>query len=342
MADATDRGLLFDDRHPTPPMFGDMEPIVREGEQRQARLLVPLDRPDPCGPIIHSERQWRRPDVVERMDRRNPRLVVSRWHGMDRSEHSFEIEGDYYILALALRPSKLSLWLGDRSYPHQDIVPGAVQITPPELLARVVHSEPYDFLHLHIPNLLLMECFEWSRRKWPTAGVVLRDPLPARDAQLHRLGNTLLSIADANDPSTSLFADFLGLAITTHVLNLYGDIASSPARPAPALPKWRLKRAIEFIEAHLDAPVALADVADAAGLSRMHFAAQFRRATGLRPHEYTSRRRVERAQTMLAATDIPLAELALEVGFSSQAHFTVVFKRFSGLTPHRWRQCYRQ
>jgi AraC family transcriptional regulator len=35
---------------------------------------------------------------------------------------------------------------------------------------------------------------------------------------------------------------------------------------------------------------------------------------------------------------MPIAELALAVGFGSQAHFTVVFKRFSGLTPLRWRQ----
>ena len=70
----------------------------------------------------------------------------------------------------------------------------------------------------------------------------------------------------------------------------------------------------------------------------MHFAAQFRAATGVRPHEYLVRRRIAKAQTMLATTEMPIAELALAVGFGSQAHFTVVFKRFSGLTPLRWRQ----
>ncbi|MEJ0042601.1 MAG: helix-turn-helix domain-containing protein [Rhizomicrobium sp.] len=44
---------------------------------------------------------------------------------------------------------------------------------------------------------------------------------------------------------------------------------------------------------------------------------------------------------MLATTDTSIAELALAIGFSSQAHFTVVFKRFSGLTPRRWRLSHR-
>ncbi|WPP03984.1 helix-turn-helix transcriptional regulator [Methylocella tundrae] len=70
----------------------------------------------------------------------------------------------------------------------------------------------------------------------------------------------------------------------------------------------------------------------------MHFAAQFRAATGVRPHEHLVRRRIAKAQIMLETTDVPIAGLALTIGFSSQAHFTVVFKRLSGLAPLRWRQ----
>jgi len=256
---------------------------------------------------------------------------------MDRREHAFEIAGDYHILAIALAATTVSLQLGTRSFPQQDIVPGAIQITPPGVPARAVHAQAYDILHLHIPNLLLKECFWWLHGKWLTDGVALRDPLPARDALLQNLAATYLSIADCDDPAAILLADFLGLAAATHLLSLYGE-APPPARKAIALPKWRLKRAIEFIDAHLDSPMALADVAGAAGLSRMHFAAQFRAATGVRPHEFVLRRRIERAQSLLSTTDVPIVELALATGFSSQSHFTVVFKRISGLTPRQWRQ----
>jgi AraC family transcriptional regulator len=313
-------------------------PAIWETTQGPSRLLISLERPRPSRSVIHRERQWRVPDISEDVDQRNPRLVISRWQGTTRNEHSFEISGDYHILAIVLRPSQVSLQLGPRLFPHQKIVPGMIQITPPGLPARAVYSQPYDTLHFHIPNVLLMECFQWSHGKWPRDGVSLRDPLPARDALLQKLGTTLTSIADIEGPNGSLFADFLSLAIITHLLGLYGEISPSITRRTSALSKWRLKRAVEFIETHLDSPVALADVAGAAGLSSMHFAAQFRAATGVRPHEYLVRRRIARAQTMLATTDVPIVELALTVGFSSQAHFTVVFKRLSGLTPLRWRQ----
>ena len=316
-------------------------PLVREWARSHSRLQISLERPRPSHPIIHEERAWRWPDSAECPGQSNPKMIVSRWQGMDWREHAFEIAGDYHILAIALEATKVSMQVGTRAFTQQDIVPGAIQITPPGVPARVVHARPYDILHLHIPNLLLKECFEWSHGKWPTDGVALRDPLPARDALLQNLAATLLSIADCDDPTGSLLADFLGLAAATHLLSLYGEVPPAAARTALALPKWRLKRAIEFIEAHLDSPMALADVAGAAGLSRMHFAAQFRAATGVRPHEFALRRRIEKAQSLLATTDVPIIELALATGFSSQSHFTVVFKRVSGLSPRQWRQSRR-
>jgi transcriptional regulator GlxA family with amidase domain len=72
----------------------------------------------------------------------------------------------------------------------------------------------------------------------------------------------------------------------------------------------------------------------------MHFAAQFRAATGLRPHEYMLRIRIEKAQAMLATSAMPIVEVALTCGFASQAHFTTAFRRVAGLTPNRWRQRY--
>ncbi len=186
-----------------------------------------------------------------------------------------------------------------------------------------------------------MECFRWSHGKWPADGIVLRDPLPARDALLQKLGTTLLSIADIDGTDCRLFSDFLSLAIVTRLLGLYGETAHPISRKVAALPGWRLKRVIEFIETHLSSSVTLADFASVAGLSPMHFAAQFRAAMGARPHEYLLQRRIAKAQVVLATTNLPIAEVALMVGFSSQAHFAVVFKRFSGLTPFRWRLNHR-
>lgn len=103
------------------------------------------------------------------------------------------------------------------------------------------------------------------------------------------------------------------------------------------LPKWRLKRVVDHVDAHLDRRVTLADMAAVAGLTRMYFAAQFRRTTGMSPHGYLLRRRVERAQELMRDPGQPLAQIALSAGFGTQPHFTTVFKRLVGQTPYRWR-----
>ena len=107
-----------------------------------------------------------------------------------------------------------------------------------------------------------------------------------------------------------------------------------PSRPAP-LQKWRIKRVVDYVDSHLDGSITLPDLAAAAGLTRMHFAAQFRVAMGIRPHHYVLRRRIDRACELLCSPELPLVEVALTVGFQTQAHFTTVFKRFIGQTPHR-------
>jgi AraC family transcriptional regulator len=108
-------------------------------------------------------------------------------------------------------------------------------------------------------------------------------------------------------------------------------------RTAAALPKWRLTRVLAYIDANIDGSVTLANLSATAGLTRMHFARQFRAATGMRPHDYVLRRRIARAQQMLAVTSQDLIDIALSVGFKTQAHFTTVFKKLVGATPYRWR-----
>jgi len=75
--------------------------------------------------------------------------------------------------------------------------------------------------------------------------------------------------------------------------------------------------------------ITLTNLAATAGLSRMYFAKQFRVSTGVRPHDLFCANAIERAQQLLGATSDTLVEIALSVGFQTQAHFTTVFKRIA-------------
>lgn len=117
------------------------------------------------------------------------------------------------------------------------------------------------------------------------------------------------------------------------------EAQEQPSRREPsALPKWRMKRVVEFVDSHISEQITLADLASAAGMSRMYFASQFRVATGMRPHDYVLHKRIDRAKHLLATTSDSLVEIALSVGFQTQAHFTTIFKKFAGNTPLRWRR----
>jgi AraC family transcriptional regulator len=104
------------------------------------------------------------------------------------------------------------------------------------------------------------------------------------------------------------------------------------------LPAWRLRKALIFIDVNLANTIRLPNLAQAVGLSRMHFARQFRASTGLCPHEYVLRRRVGRAKDLLVHSNDPIAKIARASGFSTPAHFTNVFHHFVGKPPSRWRR----
>ncbi|QJP17921.1 helix-turn-helix transcriptional regulator [Starkeya sp. ORNL1] len=164
------------------------------------------------------------------------------------------------------------------------------------------------------------------------------------DPVVQRFSRALTQLGDREDEAAAVYADALRLAIVTRMLSLRTQPQPElqPAPPAEqqtrsGLPKWRLKRVAAYVEENISEAITLAGMAAAAGLSRMHFAAQFRVATGMRPHEYVMRQRIERAKQMLLETRDSLVQVALGVGFQTQAHFTTVFRRFVGDTPYQWR-----
>lgn len=104
-----------------------------------------------------------------------------------------------------------------------------------------------------------------------------------------------------------------------------------------ALAPLPLRRVLLFIEQNLDDDLSLATLAAVAGLSPSHFARRFKAAMGDAPHRYVLARRVNGAKRLLLESDMPLAEIAAETGFSSQAHLTGIFGRAVGMTPGAYR-----
>ena len=106
------------------------------------------------------------------------------------------------------------------------------------------------------------------------------------------------------------------------------------------LPPGAMRRVREHVEVHLSESIDLAELAAIAGLSVYHFARAFKQSAGVTPHHYLVHRRIERAQEMLARSELPLSGIALATGFSDQSHLARHFRQMLGMTPgqFRWSQ----
>ncbi|PTQ12045.1 AraC family transcriptional regulator [Sphingomonas oleivorans] len=145
----------------------------------------------------------------------------------------------------------------------------------------------------------------------------------------------LLARDGALDPA---YCEAMSCALARHLVARYGEKRNLPALRSWKLPPWRLRRITEYVEAHLDGAIRIADLAALAGLSPGYFHRAFRETTGQTPLDFINGRRVRRAGELIRRTDASLAQIALEVGFVSPSHFTRTFRACTGINPSAWRR----
>lgn len=278
---------------------------------------VPRDHEIGATQAIPRESQWHRIDRAP--EETTEGITISRWDDpRSSSSHETTTPEDRYFVGIALKTTRAKLTRNGRIIFEGAMPAGSLYVTAPSQPLRAQFQSPCAFLHVHISTDHLPAHADGLNDL-----VLLRDPLAAE------LAKALIEHGDAADRQ---FTRCIGQTLAMHLTRI-----ELPRVKVNALPKWRLRRVEQYIAEHFDRCISLSELANGAGLSRMHFAAQFRAATGYRPREYLLTQRVEHAKALLATTERPLAEIALAVGFSTQAHFSTVFKRISGQSPARWR-----
>jgi len=112
-----------------------------------------------------------------------------------------------------------------------------------------------------------------------------------------------------------------------------GDIPWIPSTTAKGLSPRALARVQAYIAAHLGESFSLSDLANAACISRFHFARRFRAGTGRSPMEFVPLPPMEAAKPPLAQVNQKIAATAAALGFFDQSHFTRTFRRVTGVSP---------
>jgi AraC-like DNA-binding protein len=108
----------------------------------------------------------------------------------------------------------------------------------------------------------------------------------------------------------------------------------------PALLERHLLRARDLADRRYGEPLDVRALAREAHVSPRHFSRSFRRVFGETPYQYLLSRRLERARHLLRTTDRTVAEICLDVGFTSVGSFTTTFRRHVGVSPTTFRKVY--
>lgn len=216
--------------------------------------------------------------------------------------------------------------------------PRNICITPPETTTQWEHHGQPEILQVYLRRSLyeaavgeMYGCDAAAAEIVPRFGIV--DPL------LEQLAIALADALRSGAVRDGLYIDTVAHMMAVHLARAH----SVQSRPAilpytPAVSHQRIRQLIEFIEANLDQPLTLDAMASQVGISPLYLGRAFKAAVGQSPHQYVLTRRIERARELLRNTDIPIVDVALSVGFSSQSHLSHWMIRHTGVSPAAYRR----
>lgn len=271
------------------------------------------------------------------------------WNGILVEQHDYtstpgkveEIElpalSDHWLILPMGHPTYLSQKSDDRW--HESIFQeGDSLLVPAEQLSywccpgsEAVQTE----LNIHLQPKLVEQVAEVSEIN--TARVNLVNHFGQQDLNLQQIAMLLLAEVKSGSMMGRLYVESLSQALIIHLLRHYSEDAPIIAPENRSLTHIQLQQAIDYIHTHLDRDLSLAELANVVNISPTYFASLFKQAIGISPHQYVIQQRVEQAKVMLSKTDLAIADIALQVGFSSQSHLSQQFKRITGMTPKQVR-----
>jgi len=130
----------------------------------------------------------------------------------------------------------------------------------------------------------------------------------------------------------------LMLALLDRVLQLTGD-TPRPDR-AETEPKALGRQVQAYIDRHFSDPLTLQDIGKALHVSPYYLSHVFKETSGYSPTQYLLRRRIGEAQNLLISTDLPMAQIAEQVGFETQNYFNLQFSKHVGMPPGKYRESF--
>lgn len=268
--------------------------------------------------------------------------IVSRnavdWDGFYFEHHAVQT-GEYPEIT---HPEIVLVLTLDRTWhltlPHQtelQFSPGDIFLAP----AQAPHGARFDVTAEQVVMLLNpIKLQQIAEQLLPSGSIALNERYRIRDPLLQQLMLALHKEVQTGQRNGLLYADAMTHALAVHLLTTYSTSNQPLQTIGSRLSQQKLRRAIEYIHDNLEQNLFVAEIAAATDINPYYFARLFKDAIGMAPHQYLQKQRIERAKVLLAATDLPIAEIGYRLGFSSQSHFSATFHRLAAMTPSEYRK----
>ncbi len=218
------------------------------------------------------------------------------------------------------------------------IVPRRLCLTPGGATASWYHAGHPEILQVYLRRSIyegaVSEIYGCD-----SAGAELLPRFAVLDPMLEQLAIAISTALHDGTAEDGLYIDAIAHMMAAHLARAHSS-RSRPARATPAKPiaGWKMRRLVEFIEENLDNDLSLHAMAQEVEISPLYLARAFKAAVGQSPHQYVLARRIERARELLRNTSMPVVDVAMAVGFSSQSHLSHWFLRQVGVSPAAYRR----
>lgn len=220
----------------------------------------------------------------------------------------------------------------------QDLrAPGLLLITPGETV-NISGANP-SLLLITLAPAYLLDCAVRARLTRADARILFNTRAVTADERLAQSARALAAELREPEAGQELVVSALVEQFAVQLLRRHASIrrADELELSRVGLVDRRIRRAVELLHAQLAEDVSLEAMAAAAYLSPFHFARLFKKVTGTSPHAYLAALRLERAQALLATTDLSIIEVSTRVGYTSPSHFAKAFRQATGLSPRAFR-----
>ncbi|WAL59890.1 AraC family transcriptional regulator [Thermocoleostomius sinensis A174] len=262
-------------------------------------------------------------------------ILVEQFQHPPGEERSHFDEEHAICLSLAPRPVRLLQIKGGRTYVGLQSR-GDVSLTPAKIPSYFRWESDDSCLHIRIASQFIQNVARETIATDPDR-LELRLEFQTRDPQLEAIGMMMLAELKQEHIGGRLYIESLSNLLAVHLLRQYAASTSRFIVYESGLTERQIRQIIEYIDAHLNQDIKLADLATLLGISESHLSHRFKQAIGITPYQYLLQQRIERAKQLLKEGDRSIMDIALLCGFNSHSHLSKQFRQLTGMTPKNYR-----